>query len=352
MPQTSRLIPILLLAWACGDAHAPDGPSDGFQWPVSEPAAEGMNADLLDDAHALVRSSLPNVSAFLVVRHGAIVAERYYHEHSADRIRAVRSVTKTFISAFVGIALGQGWIDSLDQTIGGFFPEYEDSGDSLMQQVTIRQLLTMTSGIDFERNGSVSQTNPNTVEGIFNGPFWTDPGGGFWYDGANPHLLSAIISRQAGKNIATLGETYLFGPLNIVRGAWTSDEQGVTDGGTGLSLTARDMAKLGQLYLQDGVWEGERILPEGWVEQSVAPSVILGPESWANYGFLWWVTDVLGAPAYIAAGFRQQFIIVLPTLDIVTVIQSELDLRGEERNHLILAANYVIPAVRAGAGTR
>lgn len=336
-------VAVLAVTSACGESAAPDPP---YVWPEALPAAEGLDPALLDSADQHIVRELPNVNALLVARHGRLVYERYYHGRHAEAVQEVHSVTKSFVGAFVGIALHRGWLSGIDQAVLPFFPDIADTvADDRKRAITLRHLLTMSSGIDFER--TVHTIPPDWVAAIFQAPLAHDPGTAYLYDGANPHLLSALLTGVAGGDLSTAGRGLLFGPLNITRGRWTADPQGNSNGGTGLFLTARDMAKLGQLYLQDGVWEGTRLLAEGWVARSTTPAFDL-PGAW-DYGFLWWTAppEVYGARAWIAAGYRGQLIMVFPDLALILTIQSEsLAPRGPIQDHSFLAARYVVPAVR------
>lgn len=345
-----RPILTLVLAAACGgDGTSPS--ASAFEWTVSTPSAEGLNVALLDSADLRIENEFPNVNTFLVVRHGRIAYERYYHGADLTSTFEIHSVTKSFVSAFVGIAIQQGWIESIDQPILVFLNDYftEIEGlDLRKHDITLRHLLTMSSGLDYERTAPEFPAPEDWVAAILSAPLAHDPGTAFLYDGGNPHLLSAIVTRLAGDPLTRgFGEQALFQPLNISLGRWVTDPAGNVNGGTGMFLGARDMAKLGLLYLQDGVWEGERILPAGWAAQSMEVSFEL--EGAWDYGFLWWVAppEIYGSRAWIAAGYRGQQIMVFPDLDLVVVLQSEsINPRGPIVEQTFLVGRYVVPAIQ------
>ena len=294
--RSFAVVPLIVVGFgACGsDTTAPpeDAYSD-FTWLVSTPQAQGVDGALLDSADRWIRDSLPNVNAFLLIRNGVIVGEHYYYLHDSTAASEIHSITKSFVGTFVGIALRQGWIASLDERVPAFFPKIfeDDTLDARKRDITVRHLLTMSSGLDFERTATLPADQGERIRHILGSPLAFDPGTAYLYDGGNPHVLSAMITRRTGLALGDLGTEHLFGPLNIRRGGWVLDPDGTSNGGTGMSLTARGMAKLGQLYLQDGVWEGERILPAGWVAQTSAVSFELEPEYFANYGYQFWITE-------------------------------------------------------------
>jgi CubicO group peptidase (beta-lactamase class C family) len=329
------------LAAACGDAGAPQAHPD---WPTARPADVGMDADTLEAAHRHIRNDLPNVNALLVVRQGKLVFERYYGGTDRETLLSVRSITKSVVGAMTGVALARGWLDSLGQRLPDVLPAYFDAGvPAARRDVTLRHLLTMSSGLAYDSLGADPIVG-SWVSAYVHGPSITPPGEAFLYDSSNPHLLSAAITVQAGKALADLADETLFGALDIRSYAWLSDPEGFSNGSTGIYMMAADWAKLGELYLRDGVWDGERLLPVGWVEASTTPSFDLTAGD--GYGYLWWTVGGLHTRIYAAVGYRQQWILVLPEFDLVVVIASETtDLRGPETDHFHLLYRYVLPAI-------
>lgn len=325
----------------CSDAAAPAPHPD---WPTARPADVGLNADTLEAAHRHIRNDLPNVNAFLVVRNGTLVFERYYGGTTRETLLSARSMTKSVVGAMTGVALAQGWLDSVEQPLVTLLPDYFGPGvPPARRDITVRHLLTMSSGLAYDSLGA-DPILGSWVSAYVHGPSIAPPGAGFLYDSSNPHLLSAAVTVQTGFTLADLADRTLFGALGIAAYAWLSDPEGFSNGATGLYLGAADQAKLGELYLRDGVWGGERLLPAGWVAASTTPAFDLTYGD--GYGYLWWTVGGLETEVYAAAGYRQQWILVLPEFDVVVVIASEsTDLRGPETDHFHLLYRYVLPAI-------
>jgi CubicO group peptidase (beta-lactamase class C family) len=257
---------------------------------------------------------------------------------------STRSVTKSVVGALTGVAMRKGWLTSLDQTVGELLPHYFDATIPVSRRgITLQQLLTMSSGLAYDSLASYPIVG-GWVTAFLKGPSVGEPGARFYYDSSNPHLLSAIIATESRKSLGQVAEEELFGPLGIDSYVWLKDVEGFNVGSTSLDMTAQDQAKIGELYRNDGVWAGERILPEGWVAASTAPAYTFTQGN--GYGYLWWKVGGLGVPAYAAVGYRQQWILVVPERELVVVIASEsISMRGPERDHLHLVSRYVLPGV-------
>jgi CubicO group peptidase (beta-lactamase class C family) len=295
----------------------------------------------------------------LVVRNGYVVFENYYQGSDRSDHHHVKSVTKSVISALVGVALKEDRIESLDQRLSEFFPEHFGPGtDPRKRQITVENLLTVTNGFrlnTFDNKGLESRimTSDDVVEASIEQPMAKEPGEEFNYNDGGAQLISAILTKTTGQSALDYAHENLFGPLGIdsdpdasMQAAdpanfrrfeqagfvWADDGQGNSVGGFGLKLTARDMAKIGYLYLQDGRWEGRQIVPRGYVRASTREQVETGYSPAgvpAGYGYLWWTRKVEGYRAFYAAGYGGQFIYVIPELNLVAVIVSEAPGRGE-----------------------
>lgn len=292
-------------------------------WQTASPESQGMSARELE---GLVTFGIDNgMDSVLVTRHGRIVAEATYAPFTPGRKHRINSATKSVIGSLVAIALKDGALKSVDQRVLDFFPGRAFANtDERKQAMTVQSLLDMTSGIDW--NEPLSNAPPwsmiqlersgDWVQNILDHGMAAESGTTFNYNSGNPHLLSAILSKVTGKSAADYARDKLFGPLGIEDVQWRRDPQGVSTGGYGLSLLPRDMAKLGWLWLHDGVWDGQRILPEGWlgkVRHATVP-MGLGP---MRYGNLFWSLPT--EDIFMAVGFDRQLIVVMPGLDIVAV---------------------------------
>lgn len=307
-------------------------PTNG--WRVSTPEEQGMNSKYFDSLQEHVKEDLPHMRSVLVIRHGYIVFDETFQGTPNDE-QNVFSVTKSVISALIGIALREGHLKSLDQKVADFYPEYvSPDTDPQIKKITLEHLLTMTSGLERETS-FIKSTLKQPVSG--------EPGQAFHYNDAAVHLLSGILTRSTHVTALEFGNKHLFQPLGIPLPTWKTDPQGNNIGGDGLSLRPRDMAKLGYLYLNQGLWDDQQLVPVEWIQASTQKHTradILNDD----YGYLWWVTQEEGHPAYYAAGFGGQFIYVVPDFDLVVVMTGNADL-PEFPQHLDIVRLFLVPAI-------
>jgi CubicO group peptidase (beta-lactamase class C family) len=257
---------------------------------------------------------MPKLTSVLVMRHGRLVFERYYHGAEGDVERNVFSVTKSVLSALIGIALEDGKLRSLDQKLVDVFPhELERDTDPRVRAITLRDLLSMTAGY---QETQIFATD-DWVRTLMNRPLAFDPGTTFSYDDGSAHLLSAVLTQATGVSALDLARRELFGPLGIDASRWSSDGQGRSTGSTGLWLRSRDLLTFGQLYLEEGRWRGRQLVPAAWIRRSTTTQVEI-PGGYA-YGYLWWVnTGPHGG--FLAQGYAGQMIAVYPRLDLVVAV--------------------------------
>jgi CubicO group peptidase (beta-lactamase class C family) len=306
-------------------------------WEVAAPADEGVDPEKLRTAVRRIENEDGAVLALLVARHGRLVLERYLHGYDGGYPFDVYSVTKSVTSALAGTVLA----DRLEARLPQLLP---DNVPARARAITLRQLLTMTAGWpgDADPRNGVGDP-PNLVRALLRRPIVHPPGSRFAYDTPSAHLVSAAISNVTGMSEGRLAERRLFGPMGIrLAEYWPKDGQGVTYGGTGLSLTARDTAKLGQLYLDGGRWHGRQLVPRAWVEKSTRAHVSLGRGQ--GYGYFWWTDDRRGLHSFAAVGFGGQMVAVVPKLDLVVVVMS--DPAGERVDLGRLLFDRIVPAVR------
>lgn len=334
MPMPSRrrpsgLVPALLavLAAACSDgptAVTSDQAVDlTLPWRLAEPAAVGMDAGALRAAESRA-AGIDRLRSLLVVRRGRLVLERYYDGAFQDDLADVRSVTKSVVSTLTALAVEHGYLSGLDETLGELLPPAVADLDDVERTITVRDLLTMSGGWEWTEEGAIGYNDwvvaPDHVGYLLDKPHATPPGTTFSYNSASAHLLGVALAQAAGKSLPALADELLFGPLGITARAWEPIGDAYVNGGAGLELRPRDLARLGQLYLQDG-WSGtQRILPDGWVSQATAPYYAwvepAGPTH-VSYGFLWWTDE--DHDAYLAWGYGGQFVYVAPARDLVVV---------------------------------
>lgn len=313
---------------ACAMTQLPDyWPTDG--WRTSLPELQGMSSAPLQELHDFIRAEDLPIDSLLVVRNGYIVYEDYpdpvmFHQ---DSLHTLYSVTKSFTSALVGIAIGQGYIDDVHDPVISYFPNRTIANlDAWKQAMTIEDLLNMMPGLQWDewsypysdmRNSYVQMMgNTDWVQFVLDRPMAVEPGTVFVYCGGASHLLAAIVRETTGLSPFQYATQYLFGPLGITTAFWASDPQGVNVGGAGLALQTRDMAKFGFLYLNNGTWAGQPVIPSAWVTQSRQSAV--NPWSGTGYGYQWWKILTLGT--FEARGMNNQWIVVQPANQLVIAL--------------------------------
>jgi len=335
------------------------------EWRFTEPEDVGMDSTVLAGLEPLIRARYSNLNGILIVRHGYVVHERYYNRTGPDDAHNVASVTKSVLSALIGMAVGDGLIGSLDDKVLDYFPEYAvGSADRQKQAITIRNLLTMTAPYpfpDWHEPFDRMRRQPNWVKFALDMMGQGGQIGVFKYCTSGAHLLSAILTRVTGKSAREFANERLFGPTGMrlipdnpeqgfspdhlygskVKG-WLHDPAGLSTGGFGLTLTTRDMARFGFLYLNGGQWDGHRVVPEAWVNQSWQPAVAAFEK--LNYGYLWWLGEEDGVSVRLATGDGGNIICCVPQLDLVVAVASKLVRRAADRMELV--RKFMIPAVR------
>jgi CubicO group peptidase (beta-lactamase class C family) len=321
-------------------------------WRESTPAAQGLDPELLARADRAIEAEYPNIYSLLVVGHGYLVFEKYYRGHDRSDQYNIKSITKSVTSALIGIALEQRSLSSLDQRVVEYLPEYAGRPiDERKQAITLRHLLTMTSGFAWtEDDIDAWVSSPNWVRYAMNRPLAHNPGETFTYDTASSHLLSAVLNKATRMSEFQFADEQLFGPLGISTRVWPADPQGYTFGGSELYLTSHDLAKFGYLYLNNGYWDGVQVVPARWVAESTTERHsnvgFFGEE---GYGYLWWVTKDQGYVAFFALGYGAQYVYVVPDLDLVVVITANTEIAPKAiKDASPLIRSFIIPAVRPG----
>ena len=299
--------------------------------------------------------------SLLVVKDGRLVVEEYFGG-GPDDLHDVRSVTKSVVSALTGIALARGDIRSLDDPIsdyvGPLLPQLEpDKG-----AITIRHLLTMTSGLEWDETGGFGSYNEwirarDHLDFLLSKPFKSPPGVDFTYNSAAVHLLGVVLEQAAVMQLPTLAQFALFDPMGISRGRWEPLSGGYYNGGAGLDLRPRDLARFGQLFLQRGSSGGRQIIPADWIDVSIEERfdwrIDNGALGGVSYGYLWWVAPGASEPLYFAWGYGGQYVVVVPDLRLVVVTTNDWYRVSQdggaghyERETMDVLVQDIIPAFR------
>ena len=360
-PRPSHL-PLLLLVVACLLLAACSGaepPERGSPTPDRERIAAAIAGytDVIPDFDQL--------RAVVVATDDRIVLEQYYGTEP-DAYWGVQSVTKSVVSTLVGIALHEGLIGSLDDTLAELLPRYAADMSAAVAGTSLRQLLTMTAGFPSgeEAAGPAFTQSADWVREILTHPE-SPPGKRFLYSNGTSHLLAALLEEATGTSALDFARSRLFGPLRIetrpaFRGAkqgplaeywaayenagfaWPADPQGVSTGWWGLKLRPRDMVKLGQLFLAGGRWGDQQVVPASWVDQATTRQTFADGLS-DGYGYQWWTATVDGDRAFAALGYGGQVIQVVPDRHVVVVTSTEVR-PGDVKSHGI-ALNLLLNVI-------
>jgi CubicO group peptidase (beta-lactamase class C family) len=270
----------------------------------------------------------------------------------------MQSVSKSVTSALIGIAIGRGEIRGVDAKVTALLADWHPAPDPRRDAMTLRDVLTMTTGIrwdeesteytDPRNNCAVMEGREDWVAYVLEQPMAEEPGRAFVYNSGATELLSGVIQKATGKTADDYAKEHLFAPLGIRDFYWKRTPKGLSDTEGGLYLLPRDLAKLGELYMRDGVWRGTRILPSGWARESTQPRVAT-KEKGFRYGYQWWVPspqDSAGVESFAAWGYGGQFLFVVPSLDLIAVFTGWNIYEGKPELDPNLALGRILKAVR------
>ena len=337
--------PALAGAWllAAGTAGA-QGPL-----PRSTPEAQGVSSAGVRAYLEAADREVKSMHSFMLVRHGHVVAEAWWKPQTPETAHQLWSLSKSFTSTAVGLAVADGKL-KLEDPVLKFFPDEAPAEVSdHLRAMTVKDLLTMTCGHETEVKLSMTDTVP-WVRAFLAHPVPHAPGTHFQYNTPGTHMLSAIVRKVTGETVLEYLQPRLFAPLGIDHPEWPASPQGNTIGGWGLKVRTEDIAKFGQLYLQKGQWQGKSLIPAPWVEQASARQVPnaagrKNPDEsdWAQgYGFQFWRCR---HGAYRGDGKDGQFCLVLPEQDAVVAITAET---GDMQQELNVVWDHLLPALQKG----
>lgn len=283
---------------------------------------------------------------------GEVVVERHFRGPGIREPANTKSLAKTFIAALVGAAIEQAVIEGVDQPVvellGDRVPEQAPEG---VETITVGHLLAMQSGLERTSGSNYGAwvASEDWVADALTRPFVDEPGGRMLYSTGNSHILSGALTEATGRSTLALAREWLGAPLDIRIPAWETDPQGVYFGGNNMLLTPHALLRLGELYRKDGLIDGQRVLPQGWVEQSWTPR---GQSQYhdGHYGYGWFITELDGEKSYFGWGYGGQFLYVIPGLDLTLVLTSDPTPPAERSRHLrqvhALVAEKLLPALR------
>ncbi len=325
-------------------------------WRSSTPEQQGMSSALLSQLFSQIERRQLAIYSLLVVRNGYIVAEA--NKDDIDSIHPIYSSTKSIASALVGMAIDKGLISGTEQRVYPVLSVPLNRAQQHKSALQIKHLLSMSCAFRWPEIslGYSDKNNPhlqmmrsaNWVEYVLQKPMTTMPGTQFNYNTGCSHLLTAIIDKGSrettGLSAAEFAQAHLFSPLGISKQQyrWRSDPQGIVFGGSGLWMRPRDMAKIGQLFLTGGYWQGKQVIARSWVEQSTRKKISLPWQGVVaeHYAYQWYVQPF----GFNSLGYKGQYIFVLPALNIVVVVTANLD-QQQFVAPIQLVKDFVIPAV-------
>ena len=319
-------------------------------WKTASPESQGMDSKILVNMLDIILKKNLDIDSVLVIRNGYIVMDAYCFPRNSDRKHNIFSCSKSVTSALVGIAIDKGYIKDVNQPVLGFFPKSVAKNlDANKKAMTLEHLLTMTTGLECRdsyrynwRGLQKMKGSSDWVQFMLNLPMMEALETRFGYCNGATFLLSAILQEQTGMNALSFAEKYLFGPLGITDVTWPSNPQGITLGYGRIYMRPRDMAKIGYLYLNNGVWDGKQIISSQLVKTSTRKHVF-ATLMFPGYGYQWWIAD---QGIYVAVGSQGQYIFVVPEKDMVVVFTSRLS-RKDSYIPLMLLYSHIISAVRS-----
>jgi CubicO group peptidase (beta-lactamase class C family) len=400
----SAVLLVSLAGWSGRTGHAAGDPASSeppaayqpYQYQVPRTLDDGWTTASLDSVgmdrrhieqltEAIRRYSDWNIHAVLIERDGRLVYEEYFAGEDqrwgrplgrvpfdAQTRHDLRSISKSVVSALVGIAMASGGIRSLDEPLLGFFPEpaYADLATPAWRSLTLRHALTMSAGLEW--NEDLPYTDPRNdeivmsrssdpIRYVLSRPIVGEPGATWTYNGGLTQLLGVIVQRATGQPLREYARATLFEPLGVDDIEWLGDLNGAPSAASGLRLRPRDLAKFGSLYLHDGQWRSRQIIPPDWVRESTRRHLpVRNPVSafgTHGYGYQWWHncyrTGSGTFESHTAAGNGQQRIYVLPALRlVVTVLAGRYNDPSAAWLTERLLLEHIIPAVRMASHTR
>lgn len=332
-------------------------PNPTDQWTLVPAADVGMDPVILASGVSTLAANNNGISSMLVTRHGKPVLEQYWNEYDKDTLHDLRSATKSITSLMMGIAIDQRLVGGVGDTLSSHLGALYPNAPAFRLGVKLGDLLTMRSGLDCD---DWVGSSPGNESNMYKQTDWlkfytniaavTTPGTATRYCTGNPVALGRVISLASKKPIAAFANEFLFGPLNIDSARWAMFDNGSqTDTGGHIQMRPRDMAKLGQLALRKGQWNGRQLISAAWMEESTRQHTQFGLPSRNGYGYLWWrsVEYVNTKPydMFFASGNGGQYIMVVPALELVAVFTGENYNSNKGQYPFEILNKYILAAV-------
>jgi len=385
IPQFAKIF-LAAILFACSTDRT-NHQNDLFSWEISTPSVEGVDSLVLEFIHKEINEGVYGlIDHFLIIRNSKIIYDKHYeydyeslskkydttnfqynYDHPAwhpyynySDLHTLQSVTKSVTSILVGIAIDEGLIEDVNVPVMPFFTDYDiDLNDERRNSITLKNLLTMQAGIKWdeesthylspENNCNVMELSDDWIQYVLSLPMENVPGTKFTYNGGASILLGKIISIATGKRIDKWAEEKLFRPLGITEYYWKKTPLEEIDTEGGLYLTPYDIAKIANLFLYKGKWQGKQIVSEEWVKESITPYYIDIEEDF-GYGYQWWLREIINGTAEIIAmsGFGGQHILMAPKYNVLVLTMGwnihESSTPGKSIRHIL--KDLIIPAIK------
>ncbi|MEJ2711029.1 MAG: glycoside hydrolase family 31 protein, partial [Anaerolineales bacterium] len=319
----------------------------GESWQTRTPEELGLDSQQLLKAVEYVQEQRLNINNLLVARNGYLVLDGSFYRPGSGASFELEAPAQSVLSALVGIAIDQGYIESVEQPLMSFFPDTVlQNADPEKQTITLKHLLSMTSGLAcaVEDQPLTEQiySAPDWVQLLLDLPLNSPPGEQFNACDPLAHLVSAVLQQATGMPALDFAQEQLFAPLGIEGATWQTDPQGVNMGWRGLHLSLEQSAKFGHLYLNQGRWQDKQVLPAAWVETSTHSQVPVNETS--GYGYLWWVDT--SSDVYFAWGPASQALILIPSQKMLVAMNGALQPQ-DQLKITVLLKSLIAPAVKS-----
>ncbi|MBN1938572.1 MAG: alpha/beta fold hydrolase, partial [Candidatus Aminicenantes bacterium] len=367
------------LAASIGNAYAyeiPESLPDG--WECGDLEKAGIDPEILFPLlQRITRGNFADIHSLLIVKDGKLVLEEYFATNGRrfgpfvkrlfrSRPHHLASTTKAVLSALCGIAIDQGLLKNVDEPIAGILPAYARSFAGKKTAITVEHLLTMTPGWDWEQfrypwadprnNAAAMVDSQDVISYVLERPLGAEPGSKFNYSNGAPVVLGEILKNACGRDLDRFAECVLFGPLGIAAHPWTRYSDGTLETDGGLALPSRDLAKIGQLFLDKGEWSGRRLLSEAWIRKSTRPRLSLGGSRDWKYGYYWMQVELKEKDrtinSFFVPGDGGQLLAVFPDMEMVIVLTAGNYGPDPKTVGFLMIGNGILPAVRAQALSR
>jgi len=364
------LVLLLFLASCMEQSKKPGETVEGIT--LTSMTDAGIDSSVINNIDTAVRNgTYPNIHSLLIARNNKLLYEKYWPGkdeswgqdlgiiiHGIDSLHDIRSISKSIVSSCIGIAMHQGKIKSVEQKIFDFFPEYAQLDTGIKSLLTIKHLLTMSSGLawnedvpyDNHENSEIRMIrSPNPVKYVLRQPMDFPPGQVWKYNGGTTQLLAAIIEKTTGKKVDQFANENLFQPLGITRFEWAKyPGTALPAAASGLRLRSRDLLKFGLMYNQNGLWQGKQIIDPEWIEESFQSHVQRQSNGSYGYQFWLWQDTISNQPIPIVAciGNGEQRIFFDKYHDLVVVITAGNYNKWDiEKNSYALMKDFIYPAL-------